>query len=346
MPGLKSSSLVGFTRTCFVWDFSLPEVTEMHIVIVGPGGIGGCLGSYLYLAGADVEFLCETEEDADYLQRNGLLLTRDGEPAHEIKAKFRRSQGYSGSPDLLIMAVKAGDTEQAIRCVEHARPTASGTIQNGLTCFRKMQGAFPNGQFIGLVTRLTSERKGNRIVVRDNKAPTYLEWSVKQAETPARFASLLLKSGLDLQFLDTIIDLEWSKLVSWIPQSLAAVAFDRGYPDIYEDPEIIRFQIRVAKDIIRVADSLGVQLMDRPFIPVAPFLRDEPELMKYLLDYGRKLRESGMQGYVPSMLKDVREQKTTELDETAGEICRLGQESGVDISALQEAYDKCRNKSL
>ena len=119
----------------------------MRVVVLGAGAIGSLLGGLL--ARSHDVFLVGREAHVAAIRRNGLRISG----ATHGKAKPRAVASISGvkAPDLLLVAVKAYDTVDAMK---GARPligprTTVLSFQNGITTLDLLERCVPPGRLIG-----------------------------------------------------------------------------------------------------------------------------------------------------------------------------------------------------
>lgn len=113
---------------------ALPPVDQpWRIGVVGPGALGCLFAGLLALAGHDVRLLGRRREQTDALQRDGVVVERDGE-ARRAAVRASTDPAALGPVDLAIVLVKATDTaEAATRLPALLGPDAPAvSLQNGL----------------------------------------------------------------------------------------------------------------------------------------------------------------------------------------------------------------------
>lgn len=106
----------------------------MKIAVVGSGAIGGLFGSMLAQGGLDVTLVDTWQEHVACMSAHGLLIERPNGKTEAIPVKTTTHIQDAAEPDLIIIAVKSYDTEQAATdCLSIVRPdTMILTVQNGV----------------------------------------------------------------------------------------------------------------------------------------------------------------------------------------------------------------------
>ncbi len=315
------------------------------MTIVGPGGLGGAVGGLLASAGANVTFLCETKTEANRLECSGLFFQRPFSNAQKITADYQVSTKYSGRPDVLLLAVKSCHTGKAIASIAASQPRAIGSLQNGLSCFDDLMTAFPGTPLLGCVSRLTSERDGDLVTLLDDKAPIWLQ-ATEDKGLSGGLAEAFRCTGVTVHLTPSVREIEWCKLVSWIPQAVVSVALDLVYPDVYLCSEARRLQACIAHEIVLLAQHRGITLKDYPYIPVEIFCGSHAQAETFLKQTGFNQMGSSLQDYVPSMLKDVRKGVDCELSQTAGEVLAISHHDDIPMPNLRRVFRLCQNRIL
>jgi 2-dehydropantoate 2-reductase len=105
----------------------------MRIAIMGSGGVGAYVGSRLQAAGEDVVFIARGAHLAA-LQQDGLRLESPLHPLHLPTVNAVQEPSAVGPVDLILFAVKLGDTEAAARALAPmiGPETRILTLQNGI----------------------------------------------------------------------------------------------------------------------------------------------------------------------------------------------------------------------
>ena len=105
----------------------------MRIAIMGSGGVGAYVGSRLLAAGEDVVFIARGAHLAA-LQKDGLWLESPVHPIRLSTVTAVQDPIDVGTVDIIVFAVKLGDTETAARLLEPmiGPETRILTLQNGI----------------------------------------------------------------------------------------------------------------------------------------------------------------------------------------------------------------------
>lgn len=107
---------------------------RLKIAVIGAGAIGGITAAYMAKVGLDVELVCKHAETADAANNEGLLIRGvRGEQRMRVKA-VREIEELSGEFDIVMIAVKAYDLQDAARrALPRLKPDSLVvSMQNGI----------------------------------------------------------------------------------------------------------------------------------------------------------------------------------------------------------------------
>ncbi len=106
----------------------------MKVLIVGAGALGGLVGAHLAEGGAEVVLLEVNRARAGLLNETGLFLSEADKGERCVRMRVACEAGELSEMDLVFIAVKSYQTEDAVRGVQKA--IGPGTLvlsmQNGI----------------------------------------------------------------------------------------------------------------------------------------------------------------------------------------------------------------------
>ena len=178
----------------------------MRVVVLGAGAVGSLFGGYLARE-HDVTLVCR-KEHADAINRNGLRI--DGLSDLHIKPKAATSIDGLESPELLILTVKAYDTEKAVQGIKKimSSDTMLVSLQNGLGNMEILKDAFPDAKLVSGITSQGAILRSPGMVEHTGKSYTMVG-GYKAAE----LAAILTGAGLEATVSDGIQAEIWSKAI-------------------------------------------------------------------------------------------------------------------------------------
>ncbi len=129
----------------------------MRFAIVGAGAVGGYYGALLAQAGHDVTFLARGAHLAAIRER-GLQIRRPMLGDFTVRAPAEEDPSRVGHADVVILAVKAYDNEQALRSVAQMTGPESSvlTLQNGVDSAVELARVVGEGPVIGGTTYIAT----------------------------------------------------------------------------------------------------------------------------------------------------------------------------------------------
>src|SRR5206468_2395951 len=105
----------------------------MKFVMMGSGGVGGYYGARLAQAGHEVSFIARGAH-AEAIRKNGLKVKSEAGDVHVHPARVFEKPAQAGKADLVVLAVKLFDTEDAARAIAPMMGSSSiaVSLQNGV----------------------------------------------------------------------------------------------------------------------------------------------------------------------------------------------------------------------
>lgn len=313
----------------------------MKVVVLGAGGWGALVGACLSSVGADVTLLFRRQAHVDEIERNGGLVIRSaaGEKTVPVSATIHPED--ISSTDLLLVAVKNHDTPAALDSVRHIQVGSVASVQNGLGHAERFRQWFPHQPILRMVSRVAGSLLDYGIVQRgDNDFPTWIG-DADQGVTPLvkDVVQMFNASQLPCEATDDIEGIEWCKLIWWTPSSISAVLSRLPQTEVMQSPDFAHLMVMITRDMVKVAQKLGIEVRDHPTIEVMDRVSGTVEEgVQNVIRHGKEWEERGGAGYKQAMLLDVERNRKTEIEDTGGVIWRLAKENKVDVPYLDFGY--------
>ena len=194
----------------------------MKIGIVGAGAMGELFAGMLTRAGQDAWLIDNHNERAEKINREGLIIEaskalQPGEPKQEIiKIKATTDPSNVGSCDLVILFVKAYDTEKATR---NSLPLTGSktvwlTLQNGLGNIEKMGKIVGKDRMVGGITyQGATVLEAGRIRHAGCGKTVIGEIGGRVSERIKSISDIFNQAGIDTEISDNIESVLWGKLL-------------------------------------------------------------------------------------------------------------------------------------
>lgn len=289
----------------------------MKIAVVGPGAMGTLLTAFLARTKEEVYLIDHNAERAKRIRHDGIKVEGiSGE--FKIKANITAEPKEAGPCDVVIMCVKAYDTEEAIRSIRGLihKDTYVLTLQNGVGNVQILNDAFGEGRVIGGVTSHGATVLGWGHIRHAGKGDTIIGDSSGRVLGPVReIARVLTKAGFDTRISKDIRSLIWSKLI--INVGINALT---GITRL-NNGRLVEYS--GTREVMRTAVQEAVRVAKRKRIKIA---YDDP-----IQKVEGVAKATG--GNVSSMLQDIRKKRRTEIDFINGAIARHAKALGIPTPA-------------
>lgn len=285
----------------------------MKIAVVGVGAMGSVYAGLLADAGNEVWAIDAWDEHVDAINRDGLRVEgASGDRTLAVRASSNAAD--AGSCDLVIIATKAMDVEQAALA---ARPlvgeeTIVLSIQNGLGGPDTAASVLGDVVAIGVVGGF-----GASIV-----APGHARhegWELVRlgervgplTQRIERVADVWRGAGFRVQTYDDVGRLVWEKLVCNVAFSGPCTMLERTIGEVISTPSGREISTSCASEAFEIGSANGIS-----------FTFEDPA--RYVLEFGAKIPDAR-----PSMLLDYLAGRPGEIDVINGAIPRVARSLGL-----------------
>ena len=290
----------------------------MKIVVFGAGAIGGLFGAYLSQR-HDVTLVCR-EKHAATINEKGLTITR----LSNIHARPKAASSITDleQPDILILTVKAYDTEAAMA---EAKPlvgpsTKVLSLQNGIGNLETIAGAVPETKIIGAITSQGAILRKPGLIEHTGKSYTIVG--------DEGIATMFTEAGIEAQYTDKIQAEIWYKaIVNSVINPIGTLMKDRNGL-LVRDRRFEPLARQIVREGVEVANAMGIGL-------------DYETAWEKTIKVATETAEN-----ICSMRLDVERGKRTEIEQTNGAIAGFGREMDVPapanglLAALVKAMEK------
>ncbi len=291
----------------------------MRIGVVGAGALGSVFGGLLALAGRDVVLVRRSVEAAERIQAEGLAL--EGVSGnHTVKVPVVTDATHAGACDLVLVLVKAYDTDSAVTAVEALLAPAGVvlTLQNGVGNYEVLESAFPGKVLVGTTTNAALALGPGRFR-HTGRGELYLGEAYAQvSERVKQVASALSIAELGkVHAVDSAMGSVWTKVI--INACINAPATLLGLPNgalpaTSAARELIRTVVQECVDVV-TAKGITLTTSDPEAMVLAVCEATAPNLN--------------------SMYQDIRLGRRTEISAINGAIAKEGVALGVGVRTNQ-----------
>jgi len=286
---------------------------------VGAGAMGGLFGGMLTRSGQDVWLIDNHKERAEKINRKGLIIEPSralqprGPKEETIRIKATTDPSRVGCCDLVILFVKAYDTEEATR---NSLPLTGSktvwlTLQNGLGNIEKMSKILGEVVVSGVTYQGATVLEMGRIRHAGCGKTVIGEIGGRGSERIKYISDIFNRAGIDTEISDNIEGVLWGKLlINAVINPLTAITRVRN-GQLLESPPLRETMKLIVEEAIRVPLKKGVRL---------PYQR-----------VFEKVEEScqASRDNISSMLQDVLRKGRTEIDFINGAIVSEAEKIGI-----------------
>lgn len=286
----------------------------MKIGVMGSGGVGGYFGARLAHGGANVTFIARGSHLAA-IQKKGLAIEGGSTPIHLPEVKATNDPSTIGPCDLVLVAIKLWDTEEALRLI---RPlvgphTAIISFQNGVLKDNYLRAAYDPKHLMGGVAYVatTIDQPG---VIRQTGPMQRLIFGEFDGSRSARaeaFLDACLRGGINAEISPDIRRDIWQKYVFLVGLSGTTTTMRSTIGPIRSNPQTRAFLLDVMREVVAVGRAHGVNL-------------DEDYAEQRL-----KLTDEVAFDMTSSMHHDLERGNALEVRWLSGGVASLGQQAGV-----------------
>ncbi|MGQ1891719.1 ketopantoate reductase family protein [Thermophagus sp. OGC60D27] len=294
----------------------------MRILVIGTGGVGGYFGGRLAVAGNDVTFIARGAHKAA-MEKDGLKVKSINGDIHVKPVKVTDKISEAGTPDLVIIAVKAWQVKEIARQlapVIHEK-TMVLPLQNGVLASDELKSFLPENNVLSGLCRIISKIDGPGIINHFAVEPTIVfgECDSSQTQRVADLQAVFEKAAIQSVVSKDIQADLWRKFLAICVSGLLGVT-RATYGEVREQPETRQMMRNLFEEIAQLAKALKINL--------------EPELV----DKTMAFIDSFPYESTSSLTRDVWEGKPSELEYQNGTVVKLADKAGVDVPVNRFVY--------
>ena len=252
-------------------------------------------------------------------------LERKGVTVNTINYRFPIiTPDVEGDPaDLVIIAVKGYDLEQAIRDIKNqvGKDTIILSVLNGVESEKQIAAVYGSEHLLYSYMRISIVMKDGKTEFDPHKGLIHIG---DLKNDPEHYSGnvLAVKSLFDLCEIDYKIDADmlkgiWFKFMCNVAENMTCAMFGVPFGAFQKNDDANFFRHKAMWEVIRIANKLGIDIGQNEI--------DRQEHTLGRLPYENK----------PSTLQDLEVGKRTEVDMFAGTVVRLGKELGVETPVCE-----------
>ena len=297
----------------------------MKIVLVGPGAMGLLFGGYLSQKN-EVTLVGRNADTMKRIEKEGVRIREmDGSEAlyhpHAVASPEKLT-----APDLVLLFVKAGSSEEALASVKHliGPQTLLMTLQNGAGHEKLLLQYAPKERVIIGTTNQGSYKLDETFVCHSGLGDTTLGAVSGSGEDFAPVAEVFKSCGFPCQISGQVKGMIWNKLMINASSSVLSgiLQMPQGY--VAENPSAWNIAQKLIREICAAATAEGY-----------PFAADEQiqRIEKHL--------KNAPGGYT-SIYADLKAGRRTEVTVINGAVVEAGRRLGIPVPTHELILDMVR----
>jgi 2-dehydropantoate 2-reductase len=337
----------------------------MRICILGAGGLGSLIGGWLAESGVPVTLVARGPHVAAIRARGLEIRGIRGEcnVRRQLEAVSSPAEAR-GEFDVLILAVKAKDTQRALADAAplFERTRAALSVQNTLCKEDELAASLGAARVIGASTTEAGTLVGPGVVQHVGTAPTAFyfgeldasfaqraEGERRPSSVPsARVAALVdvfNKAGFGAREAADIRHVEWEKLLqitvlcAWSVSALGVMP-GGSVAEALVVREAAEHYLAIARELLAVYRSLGYEPQDffAPYSRFRELARESDEqAVEALRAQGQRMLEAGVIGR-PSLHVDLMRGRPTEVEYCLGPFLAQAERAGIAVPTARASY--------
>jgi len=295
----------------------------MRIAIMGSGGVGGYYGARLAKAGHDVHFVARGAH-AESMRMRGLLVRSDAGDLQLERVSVVEDPKEIGSADLVVIAVKLWDTDDAARAIVPlvGPDTTVISLQNGVEKDEVIAAIVGKEHLVGALTYIIARIVEPGVISQSGTLHRVIVGELGGGILPRadRIAAAFAEAGTDASASPDIRREIWQKF-AFLSASSAVTAVTRLPMGAVRTNPATRAMLRDAiAEVVLVARAEGVAIGD-------DFVDAQLRFVDSLPPSGRA-----------SMANDLLRGGRLELDWLSGAVVRRGERVGVPTPVHRTLY--------
>jgi 2-dehydropantoate 2-reductase len=286
----------------------------LRILIMGSGGVGGVFGARLAKGGADVTFVARGAH-LKAMRKDGLRVEGGADPIALPKIKATDDPGSVGPVEIVLFAVKLGDTESAARTLLPCIGPDTGLIsfQNGVQKDDMLRPIVGDKALLGGVSYVSAAIKEPGVITQTGamQGLTFGEFDGRPSKRAEDFLAACLAGGIDAKISPDINRVIWEKFVFLAAVAGTTTSMRAPVGAVREHPMTRQFLHDLMQEIVDVGRARGVTFA--------------PDFVEKRMTFADTLPA----GMIASMYHDLQSGKPLELPWLNGSVVDLGAAAGV-----------------
>jgi 2-dehydropantoate 2-reductase len=302
---------------------NITKNTEMRILVVGAGAVGGYFGGRLAQAGRDVTFLVRPKR-AEQIQAQGLRILSPRYGDFTVRPKVITAAQIASPYDVIFLSVKSYNLTGAIDDFASAAGprTVIIPVLNGMRHIDVLTERFGKDAVLGGVCYVATEMdsEGRIIQLADFQSFDYGELDAKKTSRIEAVQQVFQGAGFDTAISGDILRDMWQKWVFLASLGAITCLLRGNIGEIAAVPGGADLSLSALRECAAIAAACGYPLSEAFLAAKSSQLAAPASSLTSL------------------MYRDLKEQAPVEVDSILGDLIERGRKHGVSAPILQAAF--------
>ena len=237
----------------------------MRVLVMGTGGVGGYFGALLGRAGHDLRVIARGTH-LDAMQINGLTVETVAEDNFTIPVRALPIPAPGQQVDLVMMAVKSYDLEEAIHIIRPAvgPDTTVLTLLNGVESGERLAQVFGPERVLDGVVYIESFIKSPGVIAQTGgpRRAVFGNRNGANSEREQRFYQDFLAAGWQVELADNVTNALWSKYAYLGPYAAFNTITGLGSAQLCAASECESLMQQMVEEYVAVGNAEGAAFGD------------------------------------------------------------------------------------
>lgn len=301
----------------------------MTIAIIGAGAIGGLVAGYLKSKGNAVTLIGRADS-VNAIKEKGLLISG---VRGNLKIKIDIAEKLSYKPDLVIMATKTQDIEEALRNNrEFILDSTILTTQNGIQAETLVAKYIPKENIISSIVMFGATYLEPAKIVHNFEGSWILGRIFIQNDKKVIEISQVLDKIFPTIVTEDIKGMKYLKIFVNANNCLPAI-LGMSMQEAFADVEISKISIAIWKEGLNIIHKLGINLVSLPDFPLERMIKLTCLPISEAAEiFSRIMVNLSKEPLYGSILQSIKRGRASEIDYLNGEFVHLAEENGLDAA--------------
>jgi 2-dehydropantoate 2-reductase len=301
----------------------------MKILVIGLGGVGGYLGTFLKKTDYKITFLCRGDR-LNFLKKNGLTLNTQGKKTHFSNLDVRSEISNNEEYDFIINTVKLYDFDSIlIQIINKVRNNfILLPFQNGIYSEEKIKNILDIKKTYGAVAQISSVINSNNEIDHKGKLATFFvgPYSRVKDEKLINFCFDCQNVGLDIRYTENIEQKIWEKFIFLSAYSGLTTLTEKTIGEIFENTTLKKKFIDAMFETYNLSLLYGIKFKINPVDKWIEKISHMPFEM------------------TSSMFHDFKAKKKLELKWLSGFVVSNSEEKGIECPVHKKIVEGIESK--